>query len=264
MAVKEKIFYYFIGDAFSLELLDFLKSHTSLTLVPVSQNQELNSENAEGIIYTPSLNLKELAVLEQLPSRVKKMAVLDLFHFDFCDFLESFKQISPDLVFSPRELPCNVKEIVIIPSFIKMIYSQIKSIEPINQHDLCFISQPLQEERNLDFNQYELALECRNTLQKVAPERKIYIKPHPREDISRFQDLQLFQESPMNTLKHFKFFVGYNSAMLYAAQGLERNVQMFSHPSCVKPELLRDLFLSTHREILPQIQDGLNLFISKL
>lgn len=266
MTKKQKHFYYFIGDAFSLELLEFLRSKTELSLIPVSQNQKIdaNEREVDGIIYTPSLNLKEISVLEQLSANVRKIAVIDLFHFDFCDFQASFQKMSPDIIFSPLDVSSDVKEFVIVPSFIKMIYSQVEKVIPVNQRDLCFISQPLQEERSLAFNQYELAIECQKILNKIAPEKKVIIKPHPREDVSKHKSFPLFQESPSKALKHFQFFIGYNSAMLYAAQGLGKNVQMYNSLESVTPEVMASLFSQTAFQISPTSLDGLSLFIDKL
>lgn len=245
-----KKFLYFIGDAFSRELLSFIEPIEHIELIPVPSDNESMLADIQGILYTPSLNFKEQSILARLPQRIKKIAILDLFHFDFKDYVKSFDIYPPDIVFTPCEIEPSTYEMILIPSFIQAIYSRqnFEHKAPLNKEAICFISQPLLEERDLPFNQHDLIRRLERILGEQSLEIKLFVKPHPREDLSLHRDYKLFQGEPKEVLKNFHFFAGFNSALLYAAEGLGKSVCKFSSPEEITNEAIEHILFQNFND----------------
>lgn len=90
-------------------------------------------------------------------------------------------------------------------------------IEDFSIPKLCFISQPLMEERpQLKFNQHQI-IEYLKQNSPIA----FMIKRHPRERILDGRNPELnYQGSPADALQSFSHFIGFDSALLYSAEAL--------------------------------------------
>lgn len=264
-SVNSNDFLYFIGDTFSLELFAHMQKFTQLKLISISQLVENHRYNQKGFIYTPSVNFKERLILEVLPRSVKRIAILDAFHFDFKDFQKSFETFPPDLIFSPVLIESFLDKVVVIPSIIKAIYS--KSVLPKkNQSDfqsICFISQPLQEERSLPFNQHDIIARIMEVLKDSFPGVALFVKPHPREDSSIHQQEHLLSKGPEEVLQSFDYFIGFNSALLYAADGLGKASLKCSSISDIHKSSIEALF-NKKLNIFEDQNDPISMIVQRI
>lgn len=242
-------FIFLLADAYSRELFNYLKEKLTdeMTLTPMDlchfQQWTDTDLEANAVLYVPSVAGEEGKFFGSYPA-LRRVAILDLFHFDFKDFKNHFVNFHPFQVFSPQPLNDSSISITICPSFQKeMILTQSPRLTTSEETKVCFISQPLLEERSqLGFHQHDL-------IETLAPllSHDFSVKIHPRENYEYYKNSHLiFKGSPVEALESFTHFIGYNSALLYSAETLGLPVLKISSLSEITPDNIKN-FLQKKR-----------------